>query len=215
MVLRIKHLTVACSAGLFAMGALPASAAIYDIAASDGAGVEITLSAGRYRVEYVGIAGGGLYDAANTSCGGDACASGWTNAVSVRDSDFAAAFLPGGSSTVDVFTVGAIGSSFGSSAAALAAYRAGPINHYGVDIEEGVVGAPVLGETFATSPFVVQVGGDTYRFLVTDTDGDRASNQGGVSLLITAVPEPATWALMIGGFGLAGAALRRRAALGS
>lgn len=27
------------------------------------------------------------------------------------------------------------------------------------------------------------------------------------------VPEPATWALMIGGFGLAGAALRRRAAL--
>jgi hypothetical protein len=29
----------------------------------------------------------------------------------------------------------------------------------------------------------------------------------------TAVPEPATWALMIGGFGMAGAALRRRRAL--
>jgi microcystin-dependent protein len=28
----------------------------------------------------------------------------------------------------------------------------------------------------------------------------------------TAVPEPGTWALMIGGFGLAGAALRRRRA---
>jgi hypothetical protein len=27
------------------------------------------------------------------------------------------------------------------------------------------------------------------------------------------VPEPASWALMIGGFGLAGAALRRRKAL--
>jgi hypothetical protein len=28
------------------------------------------------------------------------------------------------------------------------------------------------------------------------------------------VPEPAAWALMIGGFGLAGARLRRRAVLG-
>ena len=34
------------------------------------------------------------------------------------------------------------------------------------------------------------------------------------SLDVTAVPEPATWALMIAGFGLAGASLRRRAALG-
>ncbi|WP_293347597.1 PEPxxWA-CTERM sorting domain-containing protein [Phenylobacterium sp.] len=33
------------------------------------------------------------------------------------------------------------------------------------------------------------------------------------SLTVTAVPEPTTWALMIGGFGLAGAALRRRRSL--
>jgi hypothetical protein len=31
-------------------------------------------------------------------------------------------------------------------------------------------------------------------------------------VLVNAIPEPATWAMMIGGFGLAGAALRRRAA---
>jgi hypothetical protein len=36
-----------------------------------------------------------------------------------------------------------------------------------------------------------------------------------VSVSGAAVPEPATWALMIGGFGMAGAALRRRRALGA
>jgi len=38
-------------------------------------------------------------------------------------------------------------------------------------------------------------------------------NQGLVTGFNAAVPEPATWALMLGGFGLAGAALRRRRAL--
>lgn len=33
---------------------------------------------------------------------------------------------------------------------------------------------------------------------------------GSVSLSITAVPEPATWVMMIGGFGMAGAAMRRK-----
>ena len=33
------------------------------------------------------------------------------------------------------------------------------------------------------------------------------------TLADSAVPEPATWAMMIGGFGLAGATLRRRKAL--
>ena len=33
-----------------------------------------------------------------------------------------------------------------------------------------------------------------------------------ISQVVSAVPEPATWATMIGGFGLVGAALRRRAA---
>ncbi len=44
--------------------------------------------------------------------------------------------------------------------------------------------------------------------------GEAVSAQLGVDNIraIAAVPEPATWALMIGGFGLTGAALRRRAA---
>ncbi len=39
------------------------------------------------------------------------------------------------------------------------------------------------------------------------------SDDGHQSFVLGGVPEPATWALMIGGFGLAGAALRRRRAL--
>jgi len=38
------------------------------------------------------------------------------------------------------------------------------------------------------------------------------TNDGEISLQDSGVPEPATWALMIGGFGLAGGALRRRRA---
>ncbi len=47
-------------------------------------------------------------------------------------------------------------------------------------------------------------------FLFDDNLGD---NRGGVSLSVAGVPEPASWALMIGGFGLVGAATRRRRTL--
>ena len=48
--------------------------------------------------------------------------------------------------------------------------------------------------------------GDTYGFYVNSTD----SILGTGTLSIGAVPEPATWALMIGGFGMTGFAMRRR-----
>ncbi|MEW5686600.1 MAG: PEPxxWA-CTERM sorting domain-containing protein [Pseudomonadota bacterium] len=63
----------------------------------------------------------------------------------------------------------------------------------------------------------------TYEFVATDTfstlyfnntagstNGGMYLDKIGVSQVPTGVPEPATWALMIGGFGLAGASLRRR-----
>ena len=43
-------------------------------------------------------------------------------------------------------------------------------------------------------------------------DDAVADNRGGVSLSITAVPEPATWGLMIVGLGGVGVAMRRRKA---
>ena len=59
------------------------------------------------------------------------------------------------------------------------------------------------------------VGGDN-TFIPQDTPETQGGPTGGGSSLderlLTAVPEPASWALMIGGFGLAGAGLRRRRA---
>lgn len=53
---------------------------------------------------------------------------------------------------------------------------------------------------------------NTLSFVVTDTGPPSALLVSGLSgtALEGGVPEPASWALMIGGFGLAGAALRRR-----
>jgi len=75
---------------------------------------------------------------------------------------------------------------------------------------------------FEGSPF----GNDARAFIdpIVTIDADFAANHPGLSVKFTdeelgnsftdtaGVPEPATWALMIGGFGLAGAALRRRRA---
>lgn len=46
-------------------------------------------------------------------------------------------------------------------------------------------------------------------------EGFRFETTPGVGVNISAVPEPASWALMIGGFGLIGAAMRRRVVAGA
>lgn len=64
------------------------------------------------------------------------------------------------------------------------------INYFGFALFKGGVNTP----QFVTGPFDLYV-----------SSGDI-----GATLNITAVPEPASWALMIGGFALVGGAVRRR-----
>jgi hypothetical protein len=48
------------------------------------------------------------------------------------------------------------------------------------------------------------------KFLLGSFDLTGLSTPGDYTITIEAIPEPATWAMMIGGFAMAGAALRRR-----
>lgn len=74
-------------------------------------------------------------------------------------------------------------------------------------------GQPLAAERFETN-------GARARFLRIDilnnyaqgTFAERDWNSGLSEVRFNAVPEPASWAMMIGGFGMAGAALRRRSA---
>ncbi len=53
--------------------------------------------------------------------------------------------------------------------------------------------------------------GDVIGYII-DKNGDNASDGTGVSFVVSQVPEPTSWALMIAGFGLVGVASRRRVA---
>ena len=53
------------------------------------------------------------------------------------------------------------------------------------------------------------VASQTYGFNVSASNFDSARTNNG-TLTIAAVPEPTSWAMLIAGFGLTGAAMRRR-----
>lgn len=79
------------------------------------------------------------------------------------------------------------------------------------NIQNFLVGAVPAFSPTSTYTFLVNTGAalpSTLYFGV--TDGVYTDNGGRFSITINAVPEPASWALLIGGFGLTGAAMRRR-----
>lgn len=198
-----RALTVAAfGLSLLSVGA-PASATIFNIDAMDAVGVKISFTPGTYLLKWVGIADGGLYNAANVSFCSPGCSTGFSNAFVARDADFGSADFE-----IGIFTTRTL---YASAADSLAAYKSG--NNIYNDFVHFVNGqvANSGSDGLIPNPWIVTPDqSETFHLVVFDADGNRANNLGGVSLSIDrlAVPEPATWGLMIAGFGLVGAALR-------
>ncbi len=84
----------------------------------------------------------------------------------------------------------------------------GPINP-----GDGYFATPALALTASTglpATLTVNTAQNVRFFIFDDNLGD---NSGGVSINVASVPEPATWAMMIIGFGAAGSMIRRRKAV--
>lgn len=79
-------------------------------------------------------------------------------------------------------------------------------------VGEDIWGGVVLGNGDRTKGFRVyyDFGGDKVTSIVFGTGDQDAFEFDGLAASVTAVPEPATWAMMIMGFGAAGAMIRRR-----
>ena len=75
-------------------------------------------------------------------------------------------------------------------------------------VTEGTVGTTGLWRNISGT--FVATATSTQLSIFTDTAAASGNDFGLDAISVTAVPEPATWAMMIGGFGLIGAASRRR-----
>lgn len=183
------------SLALLAGGA--AQAAIVNISATSP-GATFDFAAGSYLIEWIGTADGGAYDGWNGACPAGDCTSGWRE-------NFTAVSDPGPNPDLESF---GLGSSFSSALSALAAYKAAPSITNNSFVWNGSMYVPDGFEVIA-QPFIVNIGAPlTVKFFA--GDGTPNDNFGGVSLRISAAPEPGTWALMLLGFGGAGMALRTR-----
>lgn len=184
----------------------PAYSTIYNISATSAGGTALNLAAGQtYLAKWIGIADGGLYDSASVqfNCASQ-CTTGFSNAIFSRRDNFNPQDFD-----IDVYTKGQV---YATAAEALAAYKAGNnINHFNVHILNGAP-ADTISYGPVPNPFIITVGPnpEPSHLFVLDTDGILTNNLGGVSISIVAIPEPAAWSLMIAGFALLGAAVRRR-----
>lgn len=84
----------------------------------------------------------------------------------------------------------------------------------------GLMSAVTAGVMFPYDPAAVEFGAqlsgeNPARVLARFANGNAAIIAGPIEDISNPIPEPATWAMMIAGFGMVGGVIRRRAALGS
>ncbi len=175
-----------------------AQAAIVNISAS-GAGSTYVFGTGSWVIEWIGTADGGAYDGWNGACPTGNCASGWRE-------NFTAITDPGPNPDLQSY---GLPTAYTSALAALAAYRAAPTINRQELTWNGAIYVPAGPVEVISQPFIVSLNAPLTVLFVAG-DAVRGDNFGGVSLRISAAPEPGTWALMLMGFGGAGAALRSR-----
>ncbi len=80
----------------------------------------------------------------------------------------------------------------------------------GVSIASGNLPNTAYGETSAISDRLALAAGDHISFSVSNVGNAYSYDSTGLSAAITAVPEPATWVMMLVGLGGVGAAIRSR-----
>ena len=196
--MRSKILALAAGVALTTASVGTASAAIVDISATSMAGADFTFAGGtNYEIQWIGTADGGAFNAWNGNCPGGVCpASGWNDTFTVTLA---------GDPNLEVFTIQ--GGPFASPLASLAAFQgAANVRHLTLDPANSFA---LVDSELTPQPWIASFDQTTTLHLHAG-DGSPIDNVGGVSLRITAVPEPASWALMILGFGAVGAALRSR-----
>lgn len=198
-----------------ALGAAQADAATtIDISAASSTGTTLFLDAGDYSFNFIGTAQGGAYDAwrawnTETGCNaqGANCSQGWLVTLfldlgnGLDNFDHTNGFAYYQSMLPDDTRYYAT-AELANAQAQSAAYKTIPLTNPG----------PWTSYPESTDPFKLSLStGQNVNFFIRDTN--YTDNSAGVSIAlksVAAVPEPATWAMLLVGFGAVGAAMRRR-----
>ena len=175
--------------------ATSASAAIaVDISGASNVGETVSLTKGVYNIAFVdNTANNGFngfsFWSSTSGCGTpDTCQQGFTELYEVTDGAATTQYIQRDAGAPNGYNI------HDTAADALAGYQAGGVYKIVNGVNEGISTLLTISST-----------SDAHFYI---DDSYYPDNRGGVSLSLSAVPEPATWAMMLVGFGGLGLAMR-------